>query len=88
MRFIVLLLLGAFLWLVASVMVVRLLPKLDKKPIYAVTLVGTVLISHGGGYGIYKLGEYWDMMLSTKIILGLCAMGVLVASMVNDRKQK
>lgn len=88
MRLLVLILLGAFLWLVSSFLFVLLVKKIDKKPIYTVAFIGAVAVLLGGIFGLYKLGEYWNMLTSAKIILGLCAMGVLVASMVNDRKEK
>ena len=85
MRLIVLILLGALLWFVASFFFVFLVKKIDKKPIYTLTFIGAVIILLGGIFGIYKLGEYWEMTMAAKIVLGLSAMGVLVASMVNDR---
>ena len=88
MKLLVLTLLGALLWFIAALFFVILIRKLDKKPQYAVTFVCATLILLGGIYGIYKLGVYWNMVMPTKIILALCAIGVLAVSMAYDRKEK
>ena len=87
MRLLVLILLGALLWLIASFFFVILIGKIGKKPIRSLTFIAAVIILLGGIFGIYKLGECWNMLTAAKIILGLCAMGVLAASMANDRSQ-